>query len=333
MQPTFISAGETRARARRTGLLGSALFLLAGTTFVPDAGASCGAAFCTLNTAWEAQGVPTEPGLRFDLRFEYIDQDQPRAGRRKVAVGEISQHHDEVRTLNRNWIATLDYAPNDTWGVSVQLPFVQRDHSHIHNHMGTPLPEAWRFDEVGDVRVLARRRLASGEVSHGIIGGIKLPTGETDIVNENGDEAERSLQPGSGTTDLVLGYYANTVRPAGDQALRLFAQAQVQAPVNESDGFRPGAQYSVDFGVAYPAGGTLSGLLQLNIAVKERDRGEEAEPETSGGTFAWLSPGLSYALTRSTQLYAFMQLPVYQRVNGVQLTADYAAAAGIHWKF
>jgi len=43
-----------------------------------DAGASCGTAFCMVNTNWNVQGVWTEPGLRLDLRFEYIDQDQPR---------------------------------------------------------------------------------------------------------------------------------------------------------------------------------------------------------------------------------------------------------------
>lgn len=29
------------------------------------------------------------------------------------------------------------------------------------------------------------------------------------------------------------------------------------------------------------------------------------------------------------RLYGFVQLPIYQRVNGTQLTADWAAVAGI----
>lgn len=76
--------------------------------FAGESAASCGTAFCMVNTSWNVQGVWTEPGARFDLRFEYIDQDQPMAGSRKVGVGEIRQHHDEVRTLNRNWIGTVD---------------------------------------------------------------------------------------------------------------------------------------------------------------------------------------------------------------------------------
>jgi len=33
------------------------------------ASASCGAAFCSLNTNWDVQGAVTEPGLRADLRY------------------------------------------------------------------------------------------------------------------------------------------------------------------------------------------------------------------------------------------------------------------------
>src|SRR5262245_18164177 len=89
-----------------------------------EARASCGAAFCMVNTSWNVQGVWTEPGMRFDLRFEYIDQDQPRAGSDKVAVGQIPQHHDEIRTINRNWLATFDYTFNKDWGVSATLPLI-----------------------------------------------------------------------------------------------------------------------------------------------------------------------------------------------------------------
>ena len=52
-----------------------------------SAHASCGAAFCMVNTGFSASGVWTEPGTRLDLRYEYIDQDQPLHGKDKVSVG------------------------------------------------------------------------------------------------------------------------------------------------------------------------------------------------------------------------------------------------------
>ena len=66
-------------------LLISAALLLAPAM----AAASCGSAFCSVNTSWDAQGTWLEPGARVDLRYEQIRQDQPRAGRRDVGVGEI----------------------------------------------------------------------------------------------------------------------------------------------------------------------------------------------------------------------------------------------------
>ena len=55
-----------------------------------------------VNTSWDIQGVPVEPGFCFDLRYEYIRQVQPMAGSRKVNPGEIPRHHDELKAVNRN---------------------------------------------------------------------------------------------------------------------------------------------------------------------------------------------------------------------------------------
>ncbi len=278
--------------------------------------------------------MSSKPGTTVDLRYEYVDQDQPRTGRKQLSVGEIPHHHDEVRTLNRNLIATIDYTQDSDNGISIQLPFVKRDHEHIHNHHGAKLDESWHFDGIGDMRVVGRHRFAGEQaVAHGILFGVKLPTGSTDKTDTSNAVAERSLQPGSGTTDLILGAFAGMLELLGETPTRLFAQAQVQAPVNQSDGYRPGNKYSADIGIVYPADAPVSGMLQLNLSVKDRDRGPEGEPADSGGSFVWLSPGVSYAVSRETQIYGFLQLPLYQHVNGVQLTANWTLAAGVHWRF
>jgi hypothetical protein len=46
-----------------------------------------------------------------------------------------------------------------------------------------------------------------------------------------------------------------------------------------------------------------------------------------------LSPGVSVALGDKTQLYGFVQIPLCQKVNGVQLTADWSVAAGLSHRF
>ena len=300
------------------------------------AAASCGAAFCSLNTNWDVQGQVLEPGLRADLRYEYVRQDQPMSGSKKVSVGQVPQHHDEVNTTNRNWLPSLDYGGRD-WGVNLLFPYVERQHEHIHNHRGAQITESWDFKEVGDMRVVGRRRLASfGEEGHapailGVNLGLKLPTGDTNIVNADGDRAERSLQPGTGTTDLLLGGYFSQAFHLSD--LSWFTQAMAQLPLNSNEDFRPGKRFALDAGLRYAFVEKASAMLQLNFLYKGRDSGAQAEPEDSGGKFVFISPGASYSFTRSVQAYAFIQLPLYQYVNGVQLTAQRAYALGITARF
>ncbi|HWH49247.1 MAG TPA: hypothetical protein VN664_15710 [Burkholderiales bacterium] len=294
-----------------------------------SASAGCGSAVCSINTNWDAQGAWTEPGVRFDLRYEFIDQDQPMSGDSEVGVGEIPHHHDEVRTINRNWIATLDYAFSQRFGVTVSLPVVDRSHEHIHNHMGAQIPETWNFTEVGDARALGRYHFGeSGEAGIGLLFGVKLPTGDFKVVNDEGDLAERSLQPGTGTTDALLGAYYHM--PAYGN---WFVQVLWQSALNEREDYRPGYRASVDLGYSHSLNKRFTALVQLNLLYRDRDSGAQAEPEDSGGLFAHVAPGLSYNIGRDAQLYGFVQLPVYQYVNGVQLTADWSLVAGFASRF
>jgi hypothetical protein len=298
-----------------------------------DANAGCGSAFCSLNTNWSTQGAWTESGGRFDLRYEFIDQDQPRAGTENVAVGQIPRDHDEVRTINRNIIAGFDYTFDPNWGVGVQLPVVNRSHSHIHNDADGQEPEAWSFTEIGDARIVGRYRFTPAEAHAGAFGlqfGVKLPTGKIDVANGDGEVAERSLQPGSGTTDAIFGAFFSA--PLGSRAT-WFADVNWQSPLNERDEYKPGSRVGFDIGASYPWTGPVSLQLQLNTLWKDRDSGANAEPEDTGGTFVHLSPGVSVALGDKTQLYGFVQVPLYQRVNGVQLTADWSVAAGLSHRF
>lgn len=299
--------------------------------------ASCGAAFCAVNTNWNLQGLAAEKGWRLDLRYEYIDQGQPMAGGDRVGVGQVSRHHDEVKTVNRNYVGTLDYTFNDQWGVAATVPVSDRVHTHLHNHHGAQVTEQWDYTRLGDVRVLGRYQLRSANAErmslgfYGLNFGLKLPTGERDVRNAAGDRAERTLQPGSGTTDLLLGAYYNGVLPSVGASW--FVQGLWQLPTNSKEDYRPGQRYSLDLGYRYEATDNVGLMLQLNALRRERDSGLQAEPGDSGGTFLFVSPGASYAVAKGTQIYGFIQKPIYQYVNGVQLAADWSAIVGLSTRF
>jgi hypothetical protein len=77
----------------------------------------------------------------------------------------------------------------------------------------------------------------------------------------------------------------------------------------------------------------LHALIQVNGLVRGRDTGLNAEPGLSGSKTVYLSPGLSYSYSSDSQVYGFLQLPIYRYVNGVQLSADWALVAGITVRF
>ncbi len=315
----------------RAGLAGATVTLACLALAVP-ARASCGSAFCSINTNWSVQSAPENSGTSIDIRYEYIDQSTVRSRSNKVAVGQIPNHHDEVSTVNHNVVATIDHTFTANWGVTAQVPVATRDHKHIHNHHGAKLQESWDFTKIGDVRVGGRYSVTEGVLDgFGMTAGLKLPTGQFGVTNGNGDVAERSLQPGTGTTDALVGVFHHANLPEWSSSW--FAQVTFQKPLGERDGYKPGAQVGFDLGAQYDATEKLSMLLQINTMFRGRDWGSAAEPANSGRTVVALSPGVSYAFSSAISAYAFVQKPVYQYVNGVQLAPAWSGVAGLRTRF
>ncbi|MGA9162989.1 MAG: hypothetical protein WBZ31_00915 [Thiobacillus sp.] len=326
---TTRAANRASSRAIRGRQCTAALFLLAGHG---AAMASCGSAFCSTNTDWDAQTPWTENATQLDVRMEYINQDQLRAGRDKTTASGVVGEHDEIGTRNRNVIASLSHAVSSSVSLTLSVPVVSRDHSHIHNGEDGPELESWDFTRLGDVRALAYWRLDEAQsphdTSYGLVGGIKLPTGSTDERNAAGEAAERSLQPGTGSTDLIVGGFASgRWAQAG-----WFAQVRGRHAVTERQDYEPGDAVNLDLGTSYPLG-TVQALAQINMLWRGQDQGANAEPADSGGTFIYFSPGLLVPLGNGMQLYGLAQLPLLQDVRGTQLTADWAASLGLTVRF
>ena len=317
--------------------IATAIFAVLSTNAI-YANASCGGAFCSLNTDSGVQGSWSKSGVRLDVRAEFIDLDQLRHGTKKIGPSGAVDTHDEVRTLNRNILTTLDWNINQNWGVTLRAPFVDRSHQHVFNADDgaggvAPEVEKWDFSGVGDIQALARYNFYRDATSNaGVRFGLKLPTGSINKHNAQ-ENAEHTLQPGSGSTDTLLGAYYNQ----RFDHVSWFLQGMWQQTVHERDNFKPGRKLgrrlALDTGISYQATPDLNLLLQLNLQHKSKDSGANAEPAESGGRSVNLSPGFSYRVVTSTQVYGFIQKPIYQDVNGAQLTADWSVAVGLSTQF
>jgi hypothetical protein len=89
----------------------------------------------------------------------------------------------------------------------------------------------------------------------------------------------------------------------------------------------------MNLGINYQAFETWVPTLQLNILNKRVDSGTAADTFATGGTLAYLTPGLLYRVSEKTQVYANVQLPIYQNVNGIQIVPSYIASMGVRVHF
>ncbi len=329
--------------------------------------ANCGSAFCSINSDFDTQSAWTEPGFRLGLRYEHVEQTDARRGTKKIERGDAAElEHFPLSNTNHNLIASLDYSINERFGLSLTVPLVHLEHERLsqeqeneaeHEEEAEEHTEAlhvaaasgsrfrallegeehgaeverWDYSGLGDVRIVGRMQFPLVGGAAGLRMGLKLPTGATDKRNDAGERAERALQPGTGSTDVIIGAFVNG-RAFAD-SLGWFAEAQYQTSIRHDRDYDPGPEAVLTGGVRYAFNQTASGLLQLNLRFKGRDRGAAADQQNSGGRFMFLSPGLSVSIGHDLQMYAFVQVPLYQRVYGVQLSADPAFVLGASYRF
>lgn len=294
--------------------------------------ASCGTAFCTLMTDRYAQGTgEAHLGWSADVRLERVTQNRLRTGTTNLDASQVTEEEAiERHTKNTNVVTTLGYGLSADWLVSLRVPVSRRE--HLHDAYDVALqqiigPEQWNYTKLGDVEVLARRQLPSSDaaISFAVFGGLKLPTGTKNVTNGDGVRAERTLQPGTGTTDLVVGVAARRAMGMRDA---LIGQASITTTLNKNEDFRPGTRTEISAGWSHAYSQSLGAVLQLNLRHRQRDSGAQAEPGNSGFTTLALSPGATSATGAASTVYAYLQLPVYQKVNGIQLVPRNALALG-----
>ena len=303
--------------------------------FAPAAALACSSCGCTLTTDWAAQGFGSvTPGFRMDFRYDYLDQTQLRSGTHAVdrsSVAIPNAQEIQQRTRNLNYSVFLDYTANADWGVNVQLPYFDRYHTTVA--AGDTDISTSHTRSMGDVRVVGRYQGFEPDHSIGVQFGLKLPTGGFHNVFVDGPQAgqplDRGLQPGTGTTDLLVGAYKFG---ALNRDWDYFVQGLLQLPANSREDFRPGNGINLNFGVQYVSFESWTPRLQINTRIEGRDAGAQSDVPNSGATLVYLSPGGTFHLTHNAHAYAFVQVPIYQRVNGFQIEPRYTLSLGVRFE-
>ncbi len=298
--------------------------------------ASCSSSSCAC--AVEGAGS-TQPAFSLDLSHQYLDQDRARAGTHDVAIGAIPSSEDEVRTINRITSLRAVWRPSPGWALTGTLPYVSRTHEHISNESGSPELLRWSYSGLGDTELWLARAVLGGSGSRGelrVQWGAKLPTGRRNVPEIDGMQPEPPARPGTGSWDGMLGawavYAAHAPSPAGgDRVTPVRAMVLGRWNGKGTEEYRVGRELQAHVGADYPLAGRLDLLLQGNLRVRGKDDVglTDAERENSGGTWAYFTPGLRASVAPGVSVYGLVQIPVYERVNRIQLVSDYNLSLGV----
>jgi hypothetical protein len=273
-----------------------------------------------------------------DVSQLYIDQDQPVVGTRDAEVGAIPSHHDEIRTINRVTQVRAAFRLSQGWTFGAVMPYVSRTHEHIHHHMGQDLRDRWDDRGIGDLELSASRVVVPRRGPRMRLGlGVKAPTGkQRAALTEGGDPIEASARLGTGSWDVLANAGAEwRVRAPGKGAdatmpVRLTIAGRTNGRGIEN--FRHGAEAQVHLGAEFPISGSLAALAQTNYRVRAKDDVGDADGEearNTGGAAIYLTPGLRVDAFPGLSLYGLVQVPVWERVNGIQVVANTNLVLGV----
>ena len=265
-------------------------------------------------------------GARLEyVRFDpFSDQDLEAA----ALAGE--DLHSTAQLLSPSLSVAFGMTGQLTLGL--RLPYVLR--SEIREaHLEAGVPEVHRHgdsDGIGDLTVLGQYRLIDvhGGFAAALLGGVKLPTGESDARTEAGDPFEVEHQPGSGSTDPMVGVALAAPWGKGWSwgssvlatiATKGTAETNLGSLVNANLALvvRPG--YTHDHGAGHDDHGMAFDLiLEANGEWRDRMDIAGAKDDNSGGTLIYLAPGMRIGSPGRWSLDGAVGIPLFQDLNGSQ---------------
>jgi hypothetical protein len=341
---------------------------IAGAVFacvMPVAAYACATCGCSLSTD-AAMGYTSTPGWRLSIDYDYIPQNQLRSGtgavspQQAAAINAAGGNQEvEHQTINRYLNLGISYSPNASWNFSAIVPYIDRSHTTY----GNATPDELTPDNLsgatasglGDVKLIGAYQGFLPTHNLGVQIGVKLPTGRYGGQNvltgetvgrdpvffstgpnaANHQALDTSLQPGTGSTDVIVGaYYYQPI----SQNFDAFVNGQFQSAVIENlrgvgADYRPGNLATMSVGLRYEANPRIVPQLQINVSRKSADQGALADTISTGGTVVYVSPGVTVSVVKNLQVYAFVQKSIYRRLDGFQLFPRWSGSVGASYAF
>ncbi|MFQ6042411.1 MAG: transporter [Candidatus Poribacteria bacterium] len=206
--------------------------------------------------------------------------------------------------------------------LAAALPYVRK---RVSSQIGAQQLDL-RPEGISDILLYARypffKRASFGSAFQiAGIGGLKLPTGATDLTDRKyGVQISPPLQPGSGSVDYLLGLTTSR----GFRRFSLFFESTYRFTTEGDADYRRGNLFSYRMSTRFRLFAPLSVLGEISGELARQDALKGKPVLSAGGHTTFAGVGLDVGLRGVGNLLFLFQRPIFQRLDGVQVEMDYS---------
>jgi len=297
-----------------------------------------------------SQGIsPVEvgsTGARYDARYLYL-------GKMYDDGQEIVNSSDAQETYITHQVS-MYYHIGGKFSASLYLPFVNRsqigngepprgslDNSIVssqtpqHGTMTEPYHD--QVSGLSDIAIYGRYRLFDDEASSffmTVSAGVKLPTGATNAINDEGELLNPHIQAGTGSTDPLLGL--DMFYGGGDYSISLNLMSCYPTKGAQNYQFGTMLNYSINGKYNLLNFGDMNSIIAAFGVSGELHAGETMNGEAvanTGGNTTYIFPGIQLLIGSMFTFDLSYHIPIVHELKGTQLGESYKVMAGAQYLF
>lgn len=302
--------------------------------------------------------APGSGEFSLQLNYSFTRMDKFREGSTERSLDYLKTSSKYASLMNaslpvsmdmRKYTLTAGYGFSPKMKAFVSVPFI-RNTMDMTRNMGMGMWMDMTMEPVsglGDITAMGLYRLytdreirPSNALTLGF--GIKTVSGSFTETTPTGRLVHAHMQPGTGSWDPLLSLLYTKMM---DQVL-LQADATYQYTTKNRLGYEFGDSVAANLSGKYAIVkefNVTAGLTYLSVGKAKDTEAKYYNPVTNsslmddpantGGQSLWFSPGIQILPIANSLLDVKVQVPVWEKVNGIQLVSSYRVLLGLSYSF
>ena len=284
-------------------------------------------------------GVYAKGKIGIIFKTKYLKKDNIYSGSDKIPdytgkpPGAGSREQERLVTN-----MTARYGLGQGWDVRLAVPYWRKEMTRGKMSGGVLTQNESSNNGLGDMVLMTRYRVLSQKQGSlfnlALGGGVKLPTGNTDELDElstsNGCYGT-GFQCGTGSWDPKFEIALNKMI----KNWRFDSTFMYTLATKGDQEYEYGDKFQYNFGSSMAINRWLDLQLEYNGTWQDKSKSKGQKVGNSGGNSGYITPGFHVKFSRSPNIHFDVGMPilVFRDLNGEQLSEDYQIVCKLAFKF